>query len=139
MLSERSWVKKGSIADGCATQIPLLMAYFLTFLIAPLLDLMSQRPLICMGRVFCKIKKLPREVRAREACRKYFSMVAAHFSPWPSRLYRNPRNLRNCALRRQEASAVWRAAFGDRRPLPHPTDISYPYDPEMVRIGAHVY
>jgi hypothetical protein len=90
VLSERSWVKKGSIADGCATQIPLLMAYFLTFLIAPLLDLMSQRPLICMGRVFCKIKKLPREVRAREACRKYFSMVAAHFSPWPSRLYRNP-------------------------------------------------
>ena len=38
--------------------VPLTMAYFLTFLLGPLIDFMSQRPLVFMGKVYCKIVKL---------------------------------------------------------------------------------
>jgi hypothetical protein len=38
--------------------VPLTMAYFLTFLLGPVIDLLAQRPLICVGQVCCKIAKL---------------------------------------------------------------------------------
>jgi hypothetical protein len=41
--------------------VPMTMAYFLTFVLGPMIDFLSQRPLVCLGRVFCKIKKLPRD------------------------------------------------------------------------------
>ena len=46
--------------------VPMTMAYFLTFLIGPIIDVMTQRPLICMGKVLCKINKLPPD-KAAEA------------------------------------------------------------------------
>eukprot|EP01043_Picozoa_sp_COSAG02_P069699 COSAG02_NODE_12052_length_1606_cov_2.335103_1_plen_485_part_01 len=39
--------------------VPMTMAYFLTFLVGPIIDVMTQRPLILLGRVYCKINKLP--------------------------------------------------------------------------------
>ncbi len=48
--------------------VPMTMAYFLTFLIGPIIDVMTQRPLILLGRVYCKINKLPAD-RAEEAWR----------------------------------------------------------------------
>lgn len=39
--------------------VPMTMAYFLTFVLGPMIDFLSQRPLVCFGRVYCKIKKLP--------------------------------------------------------------------------------
>lgn len=37
----------------------MTMAYFLTFVLGPIIDFVSQRPLVCLGRVYCKINKLP--------------------------------------------------------------------------------
>lgn len=41
--------------------VPMTMAYFLTFLVGPIIDVMTQRPLILLGRVYCKINKLPED------------------------------------------------------------------------------
>jgi predicted PurR-regulated permease PerM len=68
--------------------VPMTMAYFLTFLIGPIIDVMAQRPLICIGRVFCRINKLPPPA----------------------------------------AAAEWKAKHGEKRPLPHVSELDYPYD-----------
>lgn len=39
------------------TAVPMTMAYFLTFLLGPLLELFNARPLICCGRVNCGAKE----------------------------------------------------------------------------------
>jgi predicted PurR-regulated permease PerM len=72
--------------------VPMTMAYFLTFVLGPIIDFVSQRPLVCLGHVYCKIKKLPREqakVEWEKKCRE---------EKW------------------------------GKRPLPHTTDIDYPYE-----------
>jgi hypothetical protein len=53
--------------------VPMTMAYFLTFVLGPIIDFVSQRPLVCLGHVYCKIKKLPREqakVEWEKKCRE---------------------------------------------------------------------
>ena len=51
--------------------VPLTMAYFLTFVLGPIIDFFTQRPLICLGRVFCRIKKLD-EAAARVQWEKQY-------------------------------------------------------------------
>lgn len=81
--------------------VPMTMAYFLTFVLGPIIDFMSQRPLVCLGKVYCKIKKLPHD----------------------------------------QAKMAWKKdklSVDGRRPLPHVTDIEYPYDASVGRCGHSV-
>jgi len=46
--------------------VPLLMAYFVTFLQAPFLDLFEQRPLLCGAKVTEETKELPEKEQIKE-------------------------------------------------------------------------
>ena len=51
--------------------VPLMMAWFLTFLVGPIVDLLEQRPLICAGRTLCAEelqRSIPTVGRARTCC-----------------------------------------------------------------------
>lgn len=51
--------------------VPMTMAYFLTYLFGPIIDVMAQRPLICFGQVYCKINKLSPEEAEQQWKEKY--------------------------------------------------------------------
>jgi predicted PurR-regulated permease PerM len=77
------WILTQAVTIMCASTIfvgivyfrfilvPMTMAYFMTFLLGPLVDVMAQRPLICFGRVFCKVNKLPRAEAAKVWDQRY--------------------------------------------------------------------
>jgi hypothetical protein len=45
--------------------VPLMMAWFMTFVLAPILDILEQRPLIVCGLTFCKLHNAAGQIACR--------------------------------------------------------------------------